>query len=226
MERGEVVTLIGSSGSGKSTFLRCLNLLELPQSGELKIAGHCFRFAPRQRSPSDAQLAPLRQDAGMVFQHFNLFPHMTAIENVAEGPRQVKGLAKVEAFDIARELLAKVGLSDKAGTYPSRLSGGQKQRVAIARALAMRPAVMLLDEVTSALDPELVEEVLTVIRGLAAEGMTMVIVTHEMAFAEDVSHRVGFMSEGVIAEIDAPRETIRHPKTERLASFLKRFHRG
>jgi polar amino acid transport system ATP-binding protein len=226
VERGEVVTLIGSSGSGKSTFLRCLNLLELPQSGELKIASHRFHFTPGQRGPSDAQLALLRQDAGMVFQHFNLFPHMTALQNVAEGPRQVKGLAKAEAFEIAGELLAKVGLSDKTGTYPARLSGGQKQRVAIARALAMRPSVMLFDEVTSALDPELVGEVLTVIRSLAADGMTMIIVTHEMAFAEDVSHRVGFMSDGVIAEIDAARETIRHPKTERLASFLKRFHRA
>jgi polar amino acid transport system ATP-binding protein len=226
VERGEVVTLIGSSGSGKSTFLRCLNLLEIPQSGELKIASHRFRFAPGQRGPGDAQLARLRQDAGMVFQHFNLFPHMTAIQNVAEGPRQVKGLSKAEACEIARELLAKVGLSDKAGVYPSRLSGGQKQRVAIARALAMRPGVMLFDEVTSALDPELVGEVLTVIGSLAAEGMTMIIVTHEMAFAEDVSHRVGFMSEGVITEIDTARETIRHPKTERLAGFLKRFHRG
>lgn len=225
VERGEVVTLIGASGSGKSTFLRCLNLLELPQSGMIAIASHYFTFDAGRRPPSDAQLAPLRRDVGMVFQHFNLFPHMTAIQNVSEGPRQVRGLTKAEAFDLARELLVKVGLADKIDVYPARLSGGQKQRVAIARALAMRPSVMLFDEVTSALDPELVGEVLIVMRSLAAEGMTMVIVTHEMAFAEDVSHRVGFMSEGVIAEIGAPAEIIRHPKNERLVSFLKRFHR-
>jgi polar amino acid transport system ATP-binding protein len=224
--RGEVVTLIGASGSGKSTFLRCMNLLELPQSGVLQVASHRFRFAGGQRPPSDRQLALLRRDVGMVFQHFNLFPHMSAIQNVAEGPIQVNGLSKADAFEMSRELLVKVGLADKIDVYPARLSGGQKQRVAIARALAMQPSVMLFDEVTSALDPELVEEVLNVIRVLAAEGMTMVLVTHEMAFAEDVSHRVGFMSDGMITEIGPARETIRKPQTERLQNFLKRFHRS
>ena len=184
--KGEVVTLIGASGSGKSTFLRCMNLLEMPESGRLSVGQHQFEFDGKQKLPKDACLAALRRDIGMVFQHFNLFPHMTVLQNVIEAPMQVKGMARPEAAELARELLAKVGLADKVDAFPSRLSGGQKQRVAIARALAMRPDVMLFDEVTSALDPELVSEVLGVIKALAAEGMTMVLVTHEMAFAADV----------------------------------------
>jgi polar amino acid transport system ATP-binding protein len=222
--RGEVVTLIGASGSGKSTFLRCLNLLEMPQQGELAIGTHKFAFGKGVRAAGDAQLALLRRSVGMVFQHFNLFPHMSVLANVTEGPVQVKGMAQAEANELGRDLLAKVGLADKADAFPSRLSGGQKQRVAIARALAMKPDVMLFDEPTSALDPELVGEVLSVIRSLAAEGMTMVLVTHEMAFAADVSTRVGFMNDGVMAEIGTPEETIRQPRSERLKSFLSRFH--
>ena len=222
--RGEVVTLIGASGSGKSTFLRCLNLLEMPQQGELAIGTHQFSFGKGMRSAGDAQLALLRRSVGMVFQHFNLFPHMSVLSNVTEGPVQVKGMARPEADALGRDLLAKVGLADKADAFPSRLSGGQKQRVAIARALAMKPEVMLFDEPTSALDPELVGEVLSVIRSLAAEGMTMVLVTHEMAFAADVSTRVGFMNDGIMAEIGTPEETIRQPRSERLKSFLSRFH--
>jgi polar amino acid transport system ATP-binding protein len=222
--KGEVVTLIGSSGSGKSTFLRCMNLLELPHGGELRVGPHHFVFAEDKKAPGDAQQSALRRDIGMVFQHFNLFPHMTALENVIEAPMQVKGMARAEAVALAEDLLAKVGLTDKAAAYPSRLSGGQKQRVAIARALAMQPTVMLFDEVTSALDPELVGEVLEVIKKLASEGMTMVLVTHEMAFAAEVSDRVGFMHEGVLAEMGTPDEIFRHAKNERLRGFLSRFH--
>ncbi len=224
VSRGEVVTLIGASGSGKSTFLRCLNLLEMPQQGQLAVGDLAFEFGRGRRPPRDAQLALLRRSVGMVFQHFNLFPHMSVLGNVTEGPVQVKGLAQAEANALGRDLLAKVGLADKADAFPSRLSGGQKQRVAIARALAMKPEVMLFDEPTSALDPELVGEVLAVIRGLAAEGMTMILVTHEMAFAADVSTRVGFMNAGVMAEIGTAEEIIRKPQSERLKAFLSRFH--
>ena len=222
--RGEVVTLIGASGSGKSTFLRCLNLLEMPQRGELKVGDHQFTFGNSRRRPSDAEFAALRQDAGMVFQHFNLFPHKSALANITEGPVQVKGMSQAEANALGRDLLAKVGLADKADAFPSRLSGGQKQRVAIARALAMKPDVMLFDEPTSALDPELVGEVLAVIRKLAAEGMTMILVTHEIAFAADVSSRVGFMNDGVMADIGPPDDIIRKPQSDRLKAFLSRFH--
>jgi polar amino acid transport system ATP-binding protein len=223
--KGEVVTLIGASGSGKSTFLRCMNLLELPESGELRVAEHRFAFRGASQVLKDAPLARLRRDIGMVFQHFNLFPHMTVLQNVIEAPIQVKGMARTEAEALARELLLKDGLADKVDAYPSRLSGGQKQRVAIARALAMKPAVMLFDEVTSALDPELVGEVLAVVKALAADGMTMVLVTHEMAFAADVSDRVGFMLEGAMAEIGTPAEIFRAPRNERLRTFLERFQR-
>jgi ABC-type polar amino acid transport system ATPase subunit len=224
--RGEVVTLIGASGSGKSTFLRCLNLLEMPQQGQLAIGTHRFEFGSGARAAGDAQLALLRQNVGMVFQHFNLFPHRSVLGNITEGPVQVKGMRQAEADALGRDLLAKVGLVDKADSYPSRLSGGQKQRVAIARALAMKPDVMLFDEPTSALDPELVGEVLAVIGDLAAEGMTMILVTHEMAFAADVSRRVGFMNDGIMAEIGTPDEIIRKPRSERLKSFLSRFHKA
>lgn len=224
--KGEVVTLIGASGSGKSTFLRCMNLLETPQSGRVQVGKLGFEFAADRPAPSDATLARLRREIGMVFQHFNLFPHMTVLQNVIEAPMQVKGMARAEAVELARDLLAKVGLADKVNEYPSRLSGGQKQRVAIARALAMKPAVMLFDEVTSALDPELVGEVLAVIKTLAADGMTMVLVTHEMAFAEEVSDRVGFMLDGVMAEIGSADEVIRRPRNERLKAFLERFRRA
>ena len=223
--RGEVVTLIGASGSGKSTFLRCLNLLEMPQQGQLTVGRHQFTFGNGRRGPGDADLAALRQDAGMVFQHFNLFPHMSVLANITEGPIHVKGMAKADANALGRDLLLKVGLADKADAFPSRLSGGQKQRVAIARALAMKPDVMLFDEPTSALDPELVGEVLAVIRNLAAEGMTMILVTHEIAFAADVSTRVGFMNDGVMADLGSPDDIIRKPRSERLKSFLSRFHR-
>jgi len=222
--RGEVLTLIGASGSGKSTFLRCLNLLEHPDAGQLQAAGHVFTFSPGSRPAEDARASTLRRDVGMVFQHFNLFAHMTVLENIIEAPIQVKGMARDEAVLLARSLLDKVGLADKIDAYPSRLSGGQKQRVAIARALAMQPAVMLFDEVTSALDPELVSEVLTVIKDLASEGMTMVLVTHEMAFAADVSDRVGFMLDGRLAEIGSPVDLFTRPKHERLHAFLERFH--
>ena len=222
--RGEVVTLIGASGSGKSTFLRCLNLLELPQHGDLAIGAHRFAFGDGQRAPDKKRLALLRRDVGMVFQHFNLFPHMSALENVVEGPIQVRNMAKAEAKELGRELLVKVGLADKADSFPSRLSGGQKQRVAIARALAMKPDVMLFDEVTSALDPELVGEVLAVVGNLAADGMTMIIVTHEIAFAADVSSRVGFMSDGVLAEIGSAQDVIDRSRDPRLTTFLNRFH--
>lgn len=222
--RGEVVTLIGASGSGKSTFLRCLNLLEIPQHGELAIGPHRFTFGDGGRPPAKAQLALLRRNVGMVFQHFNLFPHMSALDNVIEGPIQVKHMAKAEAKDLGRELLADVGLADKADSFPSRLSGGQKQRVAIARALAMKPDVMLFDEVTSALDPELVGEVLEVVSNLAANGMTMVIVTHEIAFAADVSSRVGFMSDGALAEMGPAGDVIHRSQNPRLKTFLDRFH--
>ncbi len=226
IRRGEVLTLIGASGSGKSTFLRCMNLLEMPKGGFLEICDHRFSFSASGRPPGDSKLVALRLDVGMVFQHFNLFPHMTVLANVMEGPVQVKGTPVDEAKTLAMDLLAKVGLAEKADAYPARLSGGQKQRVAIARALAMKPQVMLFDEPTSALDPEMVGEVLNVIRSLVAEGMTMVLVTHEMDFAADVSSRVGFMNDGVMAETGTPEEILRNPTNERLRGFLNRFHAG
>ncbi|HZP77788.1 MAG TPA: amino acid ABC transporter ATP-binding protein [Pseudolabrys sp.] len=221
--KGEVVALIGPSGSGKSTFLRCLNVLEVPQAGRLRVGDMTLDFNSG-RTPPDRVLAPLRQRAGMVFQHFNLFPHMTALGNVIEGPIQVKGMAPAAARDLAMGLLHKVGLDEKANEYPSRLSGGQRQRVAIARALAMEPEVLLLDEITSALDPELVGEVLAVVKALAADGMTMVLVTHEIAFAAGVANRVGFMWEGKLATVGPPEETIRRPDNPRLKAFLERFN--
>lgn len=223
IEQGEVVGIIGPSGSGKSTFIRCLNLMEEVSDGTIRYRGKLVSDKFKD-SGNKIGIGTLRRHVGMVFQHFNLFPHLTALENVTKGPIVVLGEKKEEAEAHALELLDRVGLRDKAGNYPSRLSGGQKQRVAIARALAMRPDMLLLDEVTSALDPELVGEVLTVVRDLAMGGMTMVLVTHEMAFAADVSDRVIFLDGGVIAEQGSPDEIIRNPQSDRLRSFLSRFN--
>jgi ABC-type polar amino acid transport system ATPase subunit len=223
LARGEVVALIGPSGSGKSTLIRCLNMMETPSGGTILFHGR--RIGRKFRDSGDlVGIGTLRRNVGMVFQHFNLFPHKTVLQNVTEGPIVVCGTPKAEAEELAAALLAQVGLQDKHSSYPNHLSGGQKQRVAIARALAMRPEVLLLDEVTSALDPELVGEVLTVIRGLADEGMTMAIVTHEMAFAADVADRVLFLDQGVIAASGSAEEVIRKPANERLAAFVSRFN--
>lgn len=211
----EVVCVIGPSGSGKSTFLRCLNLLEEISSGEVIIDG-------KNLTDSKIDINAIRTQVGMVFQHFNLFPHMTVLENVTLGPIKVKGISKVDAAEIALPILEKVGLSDKAKVYPESLSGGQKQRVAIARSLAMNPKVMLFDEPTSALDPELVDDVLKVMKDLAKEGMTMVVVTHEMGFAREVGDRVLFMDEGIIMEEGTPREMFENPKNPRTQSFLSK----
>ncbi|MEI3605353.1 amino acid ABC transporter ATP-binding protein [Pseudogracilibacillus sp. SE30717A] len=209
----EVVCVIGPSGSGKSTFLRCLNLLEEVTSGTITIDG-------QEITDKKTNVPKVRSQVGMVFQHFNLFPHKTVLENIMLGPLKVKKISKEEAEKTARELLEKVGLSDKADTYPTSLSGGQKQRVAISRALAMSPKVMLFDEPTSALDPELVGEVLAVMKDLAKEGMTMVVVTHEMGFAREVGDRVIFIDEGIIMEEGEPVEMFANPKSERLKTFL------
>jgi polar amino acid transport system ATP-binding protein len=226
VKRGSVVAIIGPSGSGKSTLLRCINLLEDPDRGRIHVGDREMHFGNAARTkPGDRELAAFRAVTGMVFQHFNLFPHMTALQNVMAGPTIVKRLSRREAEDIALSLLAKVGLAEKAATYPSHLSGGQRQRVAIARALAMNPSVMLCDEVTSALDPELVGEVLGVIEQLAKEGMTMVIVTHEVAFAHEVADLVAFMSDGVIVESGPPSQLLEHPDNPRTRGFLARFHR-
>jgi polar amino acid transport system ATP-binding protein len=223
--RGAVVALLGPSGSGKSTLLRCMNLLETPNRGRVRVGERRVEFAAgRARLPADRELAAFRAKTGMVFQHFNLFPHMTVLGNVMEGPVTVARTPKADAERQARALLDKVGLADKAAAYPQHLSGGQRQRVAIARALAMAPDVVLFDEVTSALDPELVGEVLAVIRQLAQEGMTMVIVTHEIAFAHEVADVVGFMSDGQIVEIGPPEQVLEHPENPRTQAFLERFH--
>lgn len=220
---GEVLGLIGPSGSGKSTLIRCLNMMETPSGGRFTFKGQevTTRFRGKGARIGTGEL---RRDVGMVFQHFNLFPHLTVIDNITKGPRIVRGQSRDEAEALAMDLLAQVGLADKANAYPSHLSGGQKQRVAIARALAMKPDVLLLDEVTSALDPELVGEVLAVIRRLAEGGMTMVLVTHEMGFAADIASRVIFMEQGRIAEEGSPDEILRNPRSERLRGFLSRFH--
>ncbi len=209
----EVVVLIGASGSGKSTLLRCINYLELLDSGEISIMGQMV-------NPQKDNLNQIRSEVGMVFQHFNLFPHRSVLENVTEAPIFVRGLKKSEAFDMAMPLLEKVGLADKAKNYPDQLSGGQKQRVAIARALAMNPKIMLFDEPTSALDPELVGEVLQVMKELAKEGMTMVVVTHEMGFAREVADRVYYMDEGKIVEDGQPDDFFSNPQNERTCTFL------
>lgn len=211
----EVVVVIGASGSGKSTFLRCLNKLEDITSGDITIDGIPLN--------SESNVNAIRREVGMVFQRFNLFPHMTALENVALAPQIVRKLSKDEAKRIGLELLNKVGLSDKVNEYPRRLSGGQQQRVAIARALAMRPKVMLFDEPTSALDPEMVGEVLAVMRDLAREGMTMVVVTHEMGFAREVGDRLIFIDEGIIVEEGDPVEVFSNPRNPRTQAFLSKI---
>lgn len=213
INEGEVVCIIGPSGSGKSTFLRCLNLLEQPTSGEVILDGEKIN-AP------DRDIDKIREKLGMVFQNFNLFPHMSVLDNITMAPIKVKGQDRSEAEAEARRLLDVVGLLDKAKAYPSSLSGGQKQRVAIARALAMKPEIMLFDEPTSALDPEMVGEVLAVMKQLAEDGMTMVIVTHEMGFAREVADRVLFIDEGVILEQGTPEEIFGNPQNERTQTFL------
>ncbi|MGI6678099.1 MAG: amino acid ABC transporter ATP-binding protein [Dehalobacterium sp.] len=212
----EVVVVIGPSGSGKSTFLRCLNLLEVPSSGEIIINGVSV-------TDKKTNINRLREDVGMVFQRFNLFPHMTVLQNVTLAPMKVRKMSKQDADKLSLALLDKVGLSDKAYVYPDQLSGGQMQRVAIARALAMKPKVMLFDEPTSALDPEMVGEVLAVMKDLALEGMTMVVVTHEMGFAKEVGDRVLFMDEGIIVEEGKPEEIFNNPQNERTQSFLSKI---
>ena len=228
VHRGEVVTVIGPSGSGKSTLLSCINFLEPFDQGEITVDGEPVGWinagSGRTRMP-EAQLNTLRQRIGIVFQQFNLFPHLTVLQNVIEAPIHVKGVEREKAIAIAREQLGRVGLRAKENAYPSQLSGGQQQRVAIARALAMDPKVILLDEITSALDPELVGEVLAVMRQLADGGMTMIVVTHEMAFARDVSDRIVFMDEGRIVEEGAPDQLFSNPRHDRTRSFLRRIMR-
>lgn len=215
IKKGEVVVVIGPSGSGKSTFLRCLNLLEEPTSGEIV-------FEAKSITDKKVDINKIREKMGMVFQQFNLFPHKTVLDNLTIAPVKVKGLSKAEAEKKAFELLERVGLTDKAKAYPSSLSGGQKQRIAIARALAMEPDVMLFDEPTSALDPEMVGEVLSVMKDLAKEGMTMVVVTHEMGFAREVGDRILFMDAGNIVEQGTPEEIFSHPKNSRTIDFLSK----
>jgi polar amino acid transport system ATP-binding protein len=220
----EVVSIIGSSGSGKTTLLRCVNLLEEFDDGQILLDGESIGYCiegNRRRRLSDRELSRQRSMTGMVFQSFNLFPHLTAAGNVMLGLRKVRRLPKDEARSIAEKWLGRVGLSQRADHYPSQLSGGQQQRVAIARALAMNPKLVLLDEITSALDPELVQEVLLTVKSLAEEGATLLIVTHEMRFARDVSHRVVFMEQGQIAEQGPPAEIFGNPKSPRLAEFLR-----
>ncbi|AJY77480.1 hypothetical protein VN24_03815 [Paenibacillus beijingensis] len=220
--QGEVVCIIGPSGSGKSTFLRCLNLLEMPTDGDIRILENHIFSGGRKSRLHDKSLRRIRTQVGMVFQQFNLWPHKTVLQNIIEAPVKVHREDKRKAFANAEKLLAKVGLSDKGNAYPISLSGGQQQRVAIARALAMNPQVILFDEPTSALDPELVGEVLRVMKELASEGMTMIIVTHEMGFARDVADRIVFMDNGNVVEQGSPDELFKQPKSERLQQFLSK----
>lgn len=215
VERGEVVVIIGPSGSGKSTVLRCMNYLEEPTSGDVIVDGMNLNVKENINN--------VRAEVGMVFQRFNLFPHMTVLDNITLAPQKIRKMSKEEAEKIALELLAKVGLQDKADSYPQQLSGGQQQRVAIARALAMKPKVMLFDEPTSALDPEMVSEVLDVMKNLSKEGMTMVVVTHEMGFAKEVGTRVLFVDEGKILEEGTPKDVFEHPTNERTQLFLSKI---
>ena len=212
---GEVVVIIGPSGSGKSTFLRCMNLLEEPTSGKVIFEG-------QEINKKGVDIDSIRTKMGMVFQGFNLFPHLTVLDNIMIGPQQVKKVPKDKAEAIARKLLTRMGMSEKADVYPQSLSGGQKQRIAIARALAMEPDMMLFDEPTSALDPEMVGEVLQVMKDLAMEGMTMVVVTHEMGFAKEVGDRILFMDDGLVMEQGTPDEIFNHPKSERTRDFLSK----
>ena len=222
---GEVVCVVGPSGSGKSTFLRCINHLEKIDAGRLWVDGHLVGYRERGgrlHELRDREVAAQRRDIGMVFQRFNLFPHMTALENVVEAPTQVKGVRREEARRRGVELLERVGLGERVHNYPNQLSGGQQQRVAIARALAMEPKLMLFDEPTSALDPELVGEVLDVMRGLAESGMTMVVVTHEMGFAREVGDSLVFMDDGVVVEAGDPRRVLTDPQHPRTQAFLSK----
>ena len=234
VQRGTVVSMVGASGSGKSTLLRCINHLETPTSGDVLIEGQslCYQKAPSDRPGAQdgrpgkprslAEINRIRRDLGMVFQQFNLWPHMTALQNVTEAPRHVRGMGRKEALEAGRAALERVHLSDKADVYPARLSGGQQQRVAIARALAMGPKVMLFDEATSSLDPELTDEVLAVMRDLAKDGATMIVVTHEMAFAREVSDHVMFLHNGLIEEQGPPAQLFNQPGSERLKQFLNK----
>lgn len=215
IKKGEIISIIGPSGSGKSTFLRCINKLEEPSSGHIYIDG-------MDLMDKNTDINKIRERVGMVFQHFNLFPHMTVLDNLTLSPIMVKKESKEEAEKYALSLLEKVGLADKANSYPSQLSGGQKQRIAIARALAMKPEVILFDEPTSALDPEMIKEVLDVMRNLAKEGMTMLIVTHEMGFARNVANRILFMDNGEIVEDCSPKEFFENPTNERIKDFLNK----
>lgn len=216
IEKGEVVVIIGPSGSGKSTFLRSLNLLEMPTGGKIYFEGNDI-------TDKHLNIDAYRQKIGMVFQHFNLFPHMTTLKNLTLAPMKLQEMSEKDAKELAMQYLERVGLSDKADAYPSQLSGGQKQRIAIVRALCMNPEVLLFDEPTSALDPEMVGEVLAVIKDLAYNGMTMLIVTHEMGFAKEVASRVMFIDEGKILEENTPEELFDHPQSERLKSFLAKI---
>jgi polar amino acid transport system ATP-binding protein len=228
VKRKEVVVVIGPSGSGKTTFIRCLNHLEKIQGGSIKVNGQLIGYRPgpvgaRPREDSEKNIALQRRDIGMVFQRFNLFPHKTALENITEAPIQVRGQDHAAATEMGKALLARVGLAHKADAYPAQLSGGQQQRVAIARALAMRPALMLFDEPTSALDPEMIGEVLEVMKELAREGMTMIVVSHEMGFAREVADRVVMMDEGLIVEEGTPDTFFTNPTQERTKTFLSKI---
>lgn len=228
VSRGEVLAIIGASGSGKSTLLRCINHLDPPDAGEVRVDGQVVGLVEGPSAPMkapDSVLRKQRAEIGMVFQHFNLFPHFSVMQNLIEAPMAVRGLDRVEAQARARELLAAVGLGDKEAAFPKELSGGQQQRVAIARALAMRPRVMLFDEPTSALDPELVGEVLGVMRRLAEQGMTMLVVTHEMAFAKEVADRMVFFDQGRIVEEGRPADILRRPQHLRTVTFMQRLTR-
>ncbi len=226
VKRQEVVVILGPSGSGKTTFIRCVNHLEKIQQGRIFVNGRLIGYREvngKLVEDKEANIAVQRQEIGMVFQRFNLFPHKTALENIIEAPTQVRGMGKAEALEMGQALLARVGLANKAAAYPSQLSGGQQQRVAIARALAMKPALMLFDEPTSALDPEMIGEVLEVMKELAREGMTMIVVTHEMGFAREVGDRVVMMDEGRIVEEATPETFFSHPTHERTKSFLAKI---
>jgi len=229
VRRGEVVVIVGPSGAGKTTLIRCINHLEKIQKGRILVNGHLIGYREiRGRLVEDRErnIARQRREIGMVFQRFNLFPHLTSLENIIEAPIQVRGVSRPEAIETAHLLLARIGLSEKAGVYPAQLSGGQQQRVAIARALAMRPALMLFDEPTSALDPEMIGEVLEVMKELAREGMTMIAVTHEMGFAQEVADRMVMMDDGLIVEQAPPAEFFSSPRQERTRAFIARVIRA